>query len=69
MNRPLLNRAVARLIKARTVIVTPRQVIVSVKNGADFPKLADNVAARVMMQDIDPNVVGYNSRASFEVMK
>ena len=64
-----MNRAISRLINARTVIINPRQVIVSAKNGPDFPKLADNVAARVMMQDFDASRADYSKTISQEVMK
>ena len=64
-----MNRAISRAINARTTIITPRQVIVSAKNGPDFPKLADNVAARVLLQDVCKASPHYSKTISQEMMK
>ena len=66
-----LDKGILRMIRnrTRTVIINNRQIIVSTRNGADFPQLNENPAARGMLQDIDPKAAQYDARVSFKESK
>jgi hypothetical protein len=62
-----MNRAIERMLKARTVIVDKRLIVLAPNHS--FPKLADNLAARMLLQDICDKFPNYQHGISHEALK